>query len=385
MFDAFTLYDFQQYLWMIVSFIWACLVFMLFVQWWQVLSLILSKNEKEKTEILNIISKRYEITFTNLVVFGGSMFAVFPLFYSTSFWGAYYVWFAILFLFIIEWVSFKYRTKMSNFLWNKTYEIFLFLNWFLAPLLLWVAVATFFTWSNFLVEKQNLIAIWEWSLTISSWTSPFHGLEALWNSSQWAYITNISLGMTLVFSSLILAALNLIKNVSKRKNIYKRAKRSLYFSVPVFLLFFLIFIFKLLTIDWFAYNPSTKEIYLEAYKYLNNFIEMPQFWILFLIWVVSFVSGIVLWYFDKGRVWFWTSWVWLLFVAFCLFCISWLNNTVFYPSLTEISHWLTIENASSSLYTLEIIAYSTFFIPFVFMYISYVWSSLTKVVVEEEY
>ncbi len=385
MFDTFTLYDFQQYLWMIVSFIWACLVFMLFVQWWQVLSLILSKNEKEKTEILNIISKRYEITFTALVVFGWSMFAVFPLFYSTSFGWAYFVWFAILFLFIIEWVSFKYRTKMSNFLWSKTYEIFLFLNWFLAPLLLWVAVATFFTGSNFLVEKQNLIAIWEWSLTISSWTSPFHGLEALWNNFQWAYITNIALWMTLVFSSLILAALNLIKNVSKRKNIYKRAKKSLFLTVPVFLLFFLTFLFKLLTIKWFAYDPITKEVFLESYKYLNNFIDMPQFGILFLVWVLSFVAWIVFWYFDKGRLWFWMSWVWLLFVAFCLLSISWLNYTVFYPSLTEFSNWLTIENASSSLYTLTIISYSTFFIPFVFMYISYVWSSLTKVTVEDEY
>ena len=378
MFSSFSLYDFQQYLWIIVSFIWACLVFMLFVQWWQVLSLLLSNNEKEKTKILNIVGKRYEITFTALVVFWGSMFAVFPLFYSTSFGWAYYVWFALLFLFIIEWVSFKYREKVSNFLWHKTYEVFLFLNGLLAPLLLWVAVGTFFTWANFIVEKQNMLWVGESSYAISQWTSPFHGLEALWNMNQWAFITNISLWFTLVFASIILAILNLMKNMNKTA-LYKRAQKFLYYVVPPFLIFFLIFVFKLLTIDGFAYDPITGDVFMEPYKYLNNFLEIPQFWVLFLAWVLAFVWGIILWIMDKKKIAFWVWWVGLLFVTFCLLSIAWLNYTVFYPSLTDLSYGLTIENASSSLYTLTVISYSTFFIPFVFMYVSYVWGSLTKI------
>lgn len=376
-FDSFSIYEYQQYLWMISSFLLACLVFLLFVQWWQVLSLFLSRNEEEKTKILNELTKRYEITFTSLVVFGWSMFAIFPLFYSTSFWWAYFVWFAILFLFIIEWVSFKYRKKVSNFLWSKTYEIFLFLNWLFAPLLLWIAVATFFTGSNFVVEKWNILWMGESAYAISSWTSSFHWLEALWNNSQWAFITNISLGISIVLATIVLACLNLMKNIDNTC-IYLRAKKTLYFVFPAFLVFFLIFLFKLFTISGFAYDPITKEIFMEPYKYLNNFIEMPQFGILFLSGVILFATWVITWIFQKDKISFWISGFGIIFVVFSLLSSVWLNNTVFYPSL-DLQYGLTIENASASLYTLEIIAYSSLFLPFVIFYITYVWTTLTKV------
>lgn len=371
MFWALSTLELQQYLWFIVSFIGAGLVFMLYVQWGQTLAILLSKTEEEKTEMLNTVGKRYEITFTSLVTFGGAFFATFPLFYSTSFGGAFFVWFAILFLFIIEWVSFKYRKKIGNFLGKRTYEIFLLLNGIGTPLLIGVAVATFFTGANFHIDKTNLLS----GQAVSIWDSPWHGLEALWNTVQGAWMTNISFGLAIVLLTTILASLNILKNIWDEA-LLKRVRNYILPATLAFLVFFLFFLFKLLTIDGFAYDPLTGLVSLETYKYLHNFIAMPLVAWGFLIWVVLVVVGIVLGFFTKFRRAFWFSAFWTFLVALTLLLVAWWNNTVFYPSLSALQSSLTIQNASSSRYTLVAIAYASLLAPIVLAYISWVWNRL---------
>jgi cytochrome d ubiquinol oxidase subunit II len=371
MFWTLSTLELQQYLWFIVSFIGAGLVFMLYVQWGQTLAILLAKSEEEKSEMLNTVGKRYEITFTSLVTFGGAFFAIFPLFYSTSFGGAYFVWFAVLFLFIIEWVAFKYRKKVGNFLGKRTYEIFLLLNGIGVPLLIWVAVATFFTGANFHVNKTNLLS----SHAVSSWDSPWHWLEALWNPIQWAWMTNISFGLAIVLLTTILASLNIIKNIDD-STLVTRTRKYLLPATLAFLVFFLFFLFKVLTIDGFAYNSTTGFVSLEAYKYLYNLLEMPIVAWSFLIWVILVVVGIVLGYFTKFRRAFWFSAFGTFLVALTLLLIVWWNNTVFYPSLSDLQSSLTIENASSSRYTLIAIAYASLLAPIVLTYIAWVWNTL---------
>jgi len=207
MFETLQYTTLQQYWWVLVAILWAALIFMMFVQGGQVIYNILGKTPKEKDLVLNAIWKHYKLTFSVFVVFGWAVFASFPAFYATSFGWAYFVWMAILFLMIIQAVSYEYRKKPHNFLWQKTYDVFLFLNWLLVPLLLWVAVATFFTWSNFIIETSNLVnSAWN-NIHISSWTTPFYGLEALWNTNQLAFITNISLWLAVAFLVQILALL----------------------------------------------------------------------------------------------------------------------------------------------------------------------------------
>lgn len=377
MFENLSTLALQQYLWFIVSFIWAILVFLLFVQWWQVLAILLAKDEDEKTEILNEVGKRYEMTFTSLVVFWWSFFAVFPLFYSTSFGGAFFVWFALLFLFIVEWVAFKYRKKVSNFLWTKTYEAFLLLNWIWAPLLLWVAVATFFTWANFTVAKTNLVSVWDWSLAVSTWNSAFHWFEALWNTNQLAFLTNISFWLAIVLLSTILAALRVMKNIDDKK-LSERARKSILPLSIAFLVFFLFFVFRLVTIDWFAYDPVTWMIFMEQFKYLHNLLALPFVTLLLLIWVVLVLAWIWSGYFKWYKYSFWLAWTWTMWVALALLLLVWYNNTVFYPSLTDLQSSLTIINASSSRYTLVAIAYATLLAPIVLSYVTRVWNALSS-------
>lgn len=367
----------QQYWWIIISVLGSILVFMLFVQWWQVLSVILAEDNKEKTLILNSVWTKYDLTFTTLVTFGWAFFASFPLFYSTSFGWAYWVWFSILFLFILEWVSFKYRTKVNNFLWEKTYNVFLFLNWLLAPLLLWVAVATFFTWSNFSVNKTNFVDLSGPSIFISQWTHWAHWLEALWNTKQMAFLTNISLWIAVSFLSMILALLYITHSI-KSKELVSRARKALIPYTLIFLVFFLYFVVRLLTVDGFEYNSSTMLVSMKSYKYLHNFIDMPIILISFLLWVLMVLIGILAWILWKFKRPFWLSWLWTIFVVFSLFIVAWFNNTAFYPSISDLQSSLTIQNASSSPYTLTIMSYVSLLIPFVLWYIIWVWSILNK-------
>ncbi len=366
----------QHYWWIIVSLLGALLVFMLFVQGGQTLIFSLAKNEKEKTMLLNATGRKWEITFTTLVTFGGAFFASFPLFYSTSFGGAYWVWMAILFAFIIQAVSYEFRGKANNFLGTKTFDIFLFLNGVLGSILLGVAVSTFFTGAEFSVEKSNIInQNLQKMPIISSWETPFHGLEAIWTVEKLAFLQNISLGLAVFFLARILANLyfqKIIDNV----NIQKNSIKSLKINSVLFLVFFLFWLIRLLLIDGFAVNPANQEVSMEAHKYLNNFLEMPFVLVVFLIGVVSVLVGIFINVFRKSKNGIWFSGIGTVLTVWMLLLNAGFNNTAFYPSTYNLQNSLTIYNSSSSKFTLRTMSYVSLLVPFVLAYIALVWKKL---------
>ena len=375
----------QHYWWIIVSLLGALLVFMLFVQGGQTLIFSLAKNEKEKTMLLNATGRKWEITFTTLVTFGGAFFASFPLFYSTSFGGAYWVWMAILFAFIIQAVSYEFRSKANNFLGTKTFDIFLFLNGVLGSILLGVAVSTFFTGAEFSVEKSNIInQNLQKMPIISSWETPFHGLEAIWTVEKLAFLQNISLGLAVFFLARILANLyfqKIIDNV----NIQKNSIKSLKINSVLFLVFFLIWLIRLLFIDGFAVNPANQEVSMEAHKYLNNFLEMPFVLVVFLIGVVSVLVGIFINVFRKSKNGIWFSGIGTVLTVWMLLLNAGFNNTAYYPSTYNLQNSLTIYNSSSSEFTLRTMSYVSLLVPFVLAYISIVWRKLdTKKISEKD-
>ena len=366
----------QHYWWMIVSLLGALLVFMLFVQGGQTLIFSLAKTEKEKTMLLNATGRKWEITFTTLVTFGGAFFASFPLFYSTSFGGAYWVWMAILFAFIIQAVSYEFRSKANNFLGIKTFDVFLFINGVLGSILLGVAVSTFFTGSEFSVEKSNIInQNLQKMPIISSWETPFHGLEAIWTVEKLAFLQNISLGLAVFFLARILANLyfqKIIDNV----NIQKNSIKSLKINSVLFLVFFLFWLIRLLLIDGFAVNPANQEVSMEAHKYLNNFLEMPFVLVVFLIGVVSVLVGIFINVFRKSKNGIWFSGIGTVLTVWMLLLNAGFNNTAFYPSTYNLQNSLTIYNSSSSEFTLRTMSYVSLLVPFVLAYIALVWKKL---------
>ena len=366
----------QHYWWMIVSLLGALLVFMLFVQGGQTLIFSLAKTEKEKTMLLNATGRKWEITFTTLVTFGGAFFASFPLFYSTSFGGAYWVWMAILFAFIIQAVSYEFRSKANNFLGTKTFDVFLFINGVLGSILLGVAVSTFFTGSEFSVEKSNIInQNLQKMPIISSWETPFHGLEAIWTVEKLAFLQNISLGLAVFFLARILANLyfqKIIDNV----NIQKNSIKSLKINSVLFLVFFLFWLIRLLLIDGFAVNPANQEVSMEAHKYLNNFLEMPFVLVVFLIGVVLVLVGIFINVFRKSKNGIWFSGIGTVLTVWMLLLNAGFNNTAFYPSTYNLQNSLTIYNSSSSEFTLRTMSYVSLLVPFVLAYIALVWKKL---------
>ena len=366
----------QHYWWMIVSLLGALLVFMLFVQGGQTLIFSLAKTEKEKTMLLNATGRKWEITFTTLVTFGGAFFASFPLFYSTSFGGAYWVWMAILFAFIIQAVSYEFRSKANNFLGTKTFDVFLFINGVLGSILLGVAVSTFFTGAEFSIEKSNIInQNLQKMPIISSWVTPFHGLEAIWTVEKLAFLQNISLGLAVFFLARILANLyfqKIIDNV----NIQKNSIKSLKINSVLFLVFFLFWLIRLLLIDGFAVNPANQEVSMEAHKYLNNFLEMPFVLVVFLIGVVSVLVGIFINVFRKSKNGIWFSGIGTVLTVWMLLLNAGFNNTAFYPSTYNLQNSLTIYNSSSSEFTLRTMSYVSLLVPFVLAYIALVWRKL---------
>ena len=366
----------QHYWWIIVSLLGALLVFMLFVQGGQTLIFSLAKNEKEKTMLLNATGRKWEITFTTLVTFGGAFFASFPLFYSTSFGGAYWVWMAILFAFIIQAVSYEFRSKANNFLGTKTFDVFLFINGVLGSILLGVAVSTFFTGAEFSVEKSNIInQNLQKMPIISSWETPFHGLEAIWTVEKLAFLQNISLGLAVFFLARILANLyfqKIIDNV----NIQKNSIKSLKINSVLFLVFFLFWLIRLLLIDGFAVNPANQEVSMEAHKYLNNFLEMPFVLVVFLIGVVLVLVGIFINVFRKSKNGIWFSGIGTVLTVWMLLLNAGFNNTAFYPSTYNLQNSLTIYNSSSSKFTLRTMSYVSLLVPFVLAYIALVWKKL---------
>ena len=359
----------QHYWWFIVSLLGAILVFLLFVQGGNTLLYCLGKTERQRRLIMNATGRKWEFTFTTLVTFGGGFFASFPLFYSTSFGGAYWLWMIILFTFVLQAVSYEFQSKAGNLLGQKTYRAFLILNGVVGPVLLGGAVATFFTGSAFYVDKGNLT---EAMPVISHWANGWHGLDALAN------IWNVILGLAVFFLARILGALYFINNIDEA-DLVARSRRALWGNTALFLVFFLAFLVRTLVADGFAVNPDTQEIYMEPYKYLHNFLAMPAVLILFLVGVVGVLWGIIrtLWKpgFDKG---IWWAGIGTVLTVLALLLVAGYNNTAYYPSSVDLQSSLTIENSSSSPFTLKVMAYVSILVPFVLAYIIYAWRSINN-------
>ncbi len=374
MFETFELYTLQQYWWIIISLLASLLVFLMFVQGGQTLIYQLGKTETERSLIINTLGRKWELTFTTLVTFGGAFFASFPLFYSTSFGGAYWVWMAILFAFVIQAISYEYRTKPANFLGRKTYEVFLFLNGLLGTILIGTAVGTFFNGANFSVDKMNLTNIYD--SAISRWETPFHGLEAVLN------IHNVALGLSVFFLARVLGILYIVNSVNE-ENILVRARRQMWNNAVPFLVFFLYFVIYLLLKQGFAVNPETGEIFMEKYKYLHNLLQMPVVLILFLAGVAGVLYGISSFLFCRSRKAIWFGGAGTVLAVFSLLLIAGLNSTAYYPSLHNLQHSLTIRNSSSSHYTLTAMSYVSLFVPVVIAYIYVAWKSINNKPIEK--
>ncbi|MCX6248911.1 MAG: cytochrome d ubiquinol oxidase subunit II [Bacteroidetes bacterium] len=372
MFESLSLLTLQQYWFMIVSLLGALLVFLMFVQGGQTLIFQLGKTETEKKILINSLGRKWEFTFTTLVTFGGAFFASFPLFYSTSFGGAYWVWIAILFCFIIQAVSYEFRSKPNNFLGQKTYEIFLFINGALGTILIGAAVSTFFTGSQFSIQKANLAEYA--NPVISQWQGPAHGLEAVLN---WH---NVALGLAVFFLARILGTLYFMNTVDD-KNILGRAKRQLLINAGPFLVFFLAYVIALILSKGFAVDPSSGMVTMEDFKYLHNLLAMPLVLILFLLGVLLVLWGIIrpLWKFDQcASKGIWFAGIGTVLTVFSLFLLAGFNNTAYYPSTYDLQSSLTIMNSSSSHYTLTAMSYVSLLVPFVLAYIWYAWWSLNR-------
>ena len=361
---------YQQYWWFLISLLGAILVFLLFVQGGQSLLATMGKTEIEKSMMVNSLGRKWEFTFTTLVVFGGAFFASFPLFYSTSFGGAYWLWMAILFSFIIQAVSYEYRSKSGNFLGKKTYDAFLFVNGVVGPLLLGVAVGTFFTGADFVVDKANLTT--PGAPVISSWTNDWHGLEALLD------VRNLLLGITVLLLARTQGALYFMNNI-KDDTLFERARKQVLVNGIVFVLFFLSFVAATLLATGYETNPLTGEVFTRPYKYFYNLIEMPWVAGLFLVGVVlvlyALIRSVFGQHFSRG-IWF--SGIGTVLVVLSLFFIAGYNHTPYYPSVADMQSSLTICNSSSSLFTLKTMSVVSLLIPFVLAYIVYVWRAMDK-------
>lgn len=328
----------------------------------------LGKTEEQRKMMINSTGRKWEFTFTTLVTFGGAFFASFPLFYSTSFGGAYWLWMIILFSFVLQAVSYEFQSKAGNLLGKTTYRAFLVINGVVGPVLLGGAVATFFTGSEFYINKGNIADTM--MPVISRWANGWHGLDALLN--PW----NVVLGLAVFFLARILGSLYFINNIADR-DLVARCRRSLWGNTGLFLVFFLSFVIRTLVADGYAVNPETGEVFMEPYKYLTNFIEMPVVLAVFLAGVVAVLWGIIrtLWKpaFDKG-IWFAGAGTVLTVLALLL--VAGYNNTAYYPSTSDLQSSLTLANSCSSLFTLKVMAYVSILVPFVLAYIFYAWRSI---------
>jgi cytochrome bd ubiquinol oxidase subunit II len=384
MFESLTSYELlQHYWWFIVSVLASILVFLLFVQGGQTLIYKLGKTEGERNLLLNTLGRKWELTFTTLVTFGGAFFASFPLFYSTSFGGAYWVWMLLLFAFIIQAVSYEYRRKKGNVYGAKFYETLLIINGVVGTILLGAIVSTLFTGAEFSMEKMRIVDLVGKSTVISQWQTPYHGLEALWTLENMAFARNLALGLGVFFLARILGNLYFQKNI-EHTEIMKRSKKSLLINSVLFLVFFLFWLVMLLISEGYALNPETGQIYTEKYKYLNNFLEQPILLIMFLLGVVGVLVGIALALFkdsDKGIHFTGPGTV---LTVLALFLIAGYNNTAYYPSTFDIQSSLTIFNSSSSPFTLKVMSYVSIMVPLVLAYIWYAWRSMNKTKLTEE-
>ena len=364
-------YEFLQHYWcFIVSLLGAILVFLLFVQGANSVASSLGWTEEGKRLVYNSTGRKWEFTFTTLVTFGGAFFASFPLFYSTSFGGAYWLWMLILFTFVLQAVSYEFQNKIGNFLGPKTFQFFLTLNGIMGPLLLGGAVATFFEGSNFIIEKNNLVDVSAITPIISRWANASHGLDALLN--PWVLV----LGFAVVFLARVLGILYVMNNVND-EDIRSRGSVRLIGAAGPFVILFVAYLVHLLLKEGFAYDPATGIIFMAPYKYLNNFIEMWYLLVILLIGVVLVLYGIGRTIVSKDYV----GGIWpagigtVLTVLALLLCCAW-NNTAYYPSTADLQSSLTLANSCSSEFTLRTMFYVSLLVPFVLAYIVYAWRAI---------
>ena len=362
---------YQHYWWFLISLLGALLVFLLFVQGGQTLLATLAKNEVERSMLVNSLGRKWEYTFTTLVVFGGAFFASFPLFYSTSFGGAYWLWMTILFSFIIQAVSYEYRSKQGNFLGKGVYDTFLLINGVVGVTLLGVAVGTFFTGADFRVDKANLYDDLSMPV-ISTWQNPWHGLEAV---ADWR---NLLLGITLFFLARVLALLYFVNNIDNEA-IHARVHRCLLRNAVPFVALFLLFVGVTLCADGYQFDPLTGEVSVRPYKYFYNLVEMPWVMALFLLGVAAVLYAIVRTAFGKRRTCgIWYGGAGTVSVVLSLFFMAGYNNTPYYPSSADMQSSLTIYNSSSSLFTLEVMSVVSLLLPVVLAYIFWAWRAMDR-------
>ncbi len=361
---------YQEYWWFLVSLLGGLLVFLLFVQGGNALIFALGQNELERKMIVNSTGRKWEFTFTTLVTFGGAFFASFPLFYSTSFGGAYWLWMIILFSFVLQAVSYEYQSKKGNLLGRNTYRAFLVLNGFVGPFFLGCAVATFFTGSDFVVNKEQLLT--QGMPVISVWGNNWHGLDALANG--W----NIVLGLAVVFLSRVLGALYLINNILD-EGINRKARRAVLFNAVPFLVLFLTFVIRLFLTEGFAVDPQSGVVFMEPFKYWHNLLALPAVAVLFLLGVAGVLGGIVGCVlkpdFRKG---FWWTGTGTVLAVLALLLLAGYNHTAYYPSVTDLQSSLTLSNSCSSEFTLKTMSVVSLLIPFVLAYIFYAWRSIDR-------
>lgn len=366
-------YEFlQQYWWFIMSLLGGLLVFLLFVQGGQSMLNSLSREEDEKKLLVNALGRKWEYTFTTLVTFGGAFFASFPLFYSTSFGGAYWAWMILLFCFVLQAVSYEFQSKPGNIFGPGVYRTFLFVNGVLGTFLLGVLVGTFFTGSEFTVAKGNIAGLGASGAIISQWQNPLHGLESLAN------LRNFSLGLAVLFLARTMASLYFVNRLQHEKLERRSRKFVLYNGVP-FLLFFLVFLIWTLFAEGYAVDPVSRVVSLEKMKYLHNFIEMPWILALFILGVATVLYGMFKTVFNpqfKKGIWF--AGAGTVITVTMLLLISGYNNTAYYPSSIDLQSSLTLENSSSSEFTLTAMAVVSLFVPVVIGYIIYAWGALEK-------
>ncbi len=367
MFGKLSLLVLQQYWYLIVSLLGSILVFLFFVQGGQTFLFRIGKSESERTILVNALGRKWEFTFTTLVTFGGAFFASFPLFYATSFGGAYWVWMLILFAFVIQAVSYEFRTKASNFLGQRTYENFLFVNGLLGTFLVGVAVATFFSGSQFSLNEMNNVI----------WTNGAHGLEAVLNPF------NLSLGLSVFFLARVLGLLYFMKTIDN-DNIIARSKKELFRSALPFVISFLTFTIWLMLRKGYAVNPETGVVHMESFKYFHNLIAMTPVMVMFLVGVLAVLGGIAIGLYSGGGNGIWLAGPGTILVVFSLFMLAGFNNTAFYPSAHDLQSSLTIQNASSSHYTLVAMSWVSLFVPVVLTYIIFTWRALSRKKIDEK-
>ena len=366
----------QHYWWFLVSLLGALLVFLMFVQGANSMLFSLSRTPEERRMLVNSTGRKWELTFTTLVTFGGAFFASFPLFYSTSFGGAYWLWMIILFSFVLQAVSYEFQNKLGNLLGPKTFQWFLIVNGIVGPLLLGGAVATFFEGSNFVIEKANLTELG--APIISRWANASHGLDALLN--PWVLV----FGLAVFFLARILGILYIMNNVND-ENIRSRGSVRLIGATVPFLILFLAFLIHTLLKDGYAWDPATGAIFMEPYKYLHNLLDMWYLTIVLLIGVVLLLYAIIRTVVSKTYIGgIWPAGIGVVLVVLVLLLFAGWNHTAYYPSTADLQSSLTIANSCSSEFTLSTMAVVSLLIPFVLAYIAYCWYSLDKKKIDKE-